>query len=102
VIRQEIFGRQGTGMAKLYKIEIDVFLDDRMRSRIIEAGREHYNSSDGAWEEERGQMVRITGERFVVDTRTAFLELAQAAFRTALPGIEPHRLRCSVENSHRP
>ena len=38
-----------TSMVRLYRIELDVFLDDRMRSRVIQAARELYNNSDGAW-----------------------------------------------------
>jgi hypothetical protein len=85
-------------MTKLYRIEIDVVLEDRMRSKVIQAAREHYKNSDGAWTEEDGQMVKITAEEFVADTKTAFLELTQAAFRTALPEIEPHAFRCGIEN----
>ena len=84
-------------MTKLYKIEIDVVLEDRMRSKVIRAAREHYKNSDGAWTEEDGQMLKITAEEFVADTKTAFLELTQAAFRTALPEIEPRAFRCHVE-----
>lgn len=85
-------------MAKLYRIEIDVVLEDRLRSKVIQAAREHYKNSDGAWTEEDGQMVKITAEEFVGDTKAAFLELTQAAFRTALPEIEPHAFRCGIEN----
>jgi hypothetical protein len=61
-------------MSKLYRIEIDVVLEDRMRSKVIQAASDHYKNSDGAWSEEDGQMVRIAAEEFVADTRTAFLE----------------------------
>lgn len=88
-----------TLMSNLYRIEIDVVLEDRMRSKVIHAAREHYENSDGAWTEEDGQMVRITAEEFVADTRTAFLELTEAAFRTALPGIEPQAFRCGIETA---
>jgi hypothetical protein len=91
-----------TLMSKLYRIEIDVVLEDRMRRKVIQAAREHYKNSDGAWTEEDGQMVRISAEEFVDDTRTAFLELTEAGFRTALPGIEPQAFRCGIENSIAP
>ena len=84
-------------MERLYRIEIDVFLDDRMRSKVIQAAREDYRNSDGAWTVEDGEKVRITAEEFVVDTKTAFLEIAESAFRTVLPDIEPHALRCGIE-----
>jgi hypothetical protein len=63
-------------MERLYGIEIDVFLDDRMRSKVIQAAREDYRNSDGVWTVEDGEKVRITAEEFVVDTKTAFLEIA--------------------------
>ena len=44
-------------------------------------------------------MVKIAAEEFVADTKTAFLELTQAAFRTALPEIEPHAFRCGIETA---
>ena len=87
-------------MVRLYTIELDVLLDDRMRSRVIQAAREElYNNSEGAWTEEGGQTVRITAEEFVADTKAAFLELAHSALRAALPEIEPHMFRCSIEKS---
>jgi hypothetical protein len=60
-------------MERLYRIEIDVFLDDRMRSKVIQAAREDYRNSAGVWTVEDGEKVRITAEEFVVDTKTAFL-----------------------------
>src|ERR1700760_4446420 len=88
----------GTNMAKLYRIEIEVLLDDRLRSKVIQAARKHYRSTDGAWTEQDGQMVKVTAEEFVIDTKTAFIELTEAAFRTALPDIEPYAFRCGIEN----
>jgi hypothetical protein len=84
-------------MERLYRIEIDVFLDDRMRSKVIQAAREDYRNSAGVWTVEDGEKVRITAEEFVVDTKTAFLEIAESVFRTVLPDIEPHALRCGIE-----
>ena len=84
-------------MERLYRIEIDVFLDDRMRSKVIQAAREDYRNSDGVWTVENGEKVRITAEEFVVDTKTAFLEIAESGFLTILPDIEPHCLRCGIE-----
>jgi hypothetical protein len=84
-------------MERLYRIEIDVFLDDRLRSKVIQAAREDYRNSDGVWAVEKGEKVKITAEEFVVDTKTAFLEIAESAFRTILPDIEPHALRCGIE-----
>jgi len=88
-------------MVRLYRIELDIFLDDRMRSRVIQAAREIYDNSEGAWTEEGGQTLRITAEEFVSDTKTAFLELTHSALRAALPEIEPHIFRCSIEDSRR-
>ena len=85
-------------MAKLYRIEIDVVLEDRLRSKVIQAAREPDENSDSAWAEEDGQMVRITAEEFVADSKTAFLELTQAAFRTAFPEIEPQLSDAVLKN----
>ena len=85
-------------MTKLYRIEISVFLNDGMRAKVIQAAREDYQNSGGAWIEEDGREVKIPVDEFVVDTKTAFLELVESAFRSALPGIEPHTFRCDVVN----
>jgi hypothetical protein len=45
---------------------------------------------------EDGKFVEISAEEFVVDTKTAFLELAESAFRCALPDIEPEAFSCGV------
>ena len=57
-------------MKRLYRIEIDVLLDYRMRSRVIQAARDDYRNSDGVWTLEDGEKARITAEEFVVDTKT--------------------------------
>ena len=85
-------------MMRLYRIEIDVFLNDRMRTKLIETARLNYEKSGGAWTEENGQRVKIPVDEIVGDTRTAFLELAESFFRTALPCVEPHAFRCGVVN----
>jgi hypothetical protein len=85
-------------MTKRYRIEINVFLNDGMRAKVIQAAREDYQNSGGAWTEENGRKVKIPVDEFVVDTKTAFLELAESAFRSALPGIEPHTFSCDVVN----
>ncbi len=48
-------------MKRLYRIEIDVFLDDRMRSKVIQAAREDYRNSDGVWTVENGEKVSNHG-----------------------------------------
>ena len=88
-----------TTMANLYRIEIDVFLEDWRRSKVIQAAREHYRNTSGAWTFDNGKKVKITPEEFVVDTKTAFLELAESGFRLALPDIEPHAFRCGIANT---
>jgi ligand-binding sensor domain-containing protein len=82
---------------RLYRIEIDVLLDDRMRSKVIQVARDDYRSSGGYWTEEDGEKVRITDEEFVVDTKTAFLQIVDSVFRKLLPEIEPQVLRCGIE-----
>lgn len=81
-------------MERLYRIEIDVLLDDRLRHRVIQAAREDYEKSEGYFTPEAGEDVRIPAEEFVVDTKTAFLEIAESGFRAVLPYMEPKALRC--------
>ena len=83
-------------MAKLYRIEIDVFVNNRIRTKVIEAARNDYRNGEGIWTVEGGQNVKIPVDEFVVDTKTAFLQLAESAFRSILPGIEPHAFSCGV------
>jgi len=83
-------------MMRLYRIEIDVFLDDRLRTKVIEIARADYEKSGGAWTEEDGQEVKVPVDEIVGDTKTAFLELAESLFRSALPCVEPHAFRCGV------
>jgi len=43
-------------MERLYRIEIDVLLDDRLRHKVIQAAREDYEKSDGYyWPAEEGE-----------------------------------------------
>ena len=84
-------------MERLYRIEIDVFLDDRLRSKVIQAARDNYQNGDAVFAVENGKMVKMSPEEFVVDTETAFLEIAESGFRTILPDIEPHCFSCGIE-----
>ena len=85
-------------MERLYRIEIDVLLDDRLRHKVIQAAREDYEKSEGYyWPAEEGERVRIPAEEFVVDTKTAFLEIAESGFRAVVPEIEPRAFRCGIE-----
>ena len=85
-------------MERLYRIEIDVLLDDRLRHKVIQAAREDYEKSDGYyWPAEEGEGIRIPAEEFVVDTKTAFLEIAESGFRVVVPEIEPRAFRCGIE-----
>jgi hypothetical protein len=84
-------------MERLYRIEIDILLEDRLRSKVIQAAREDYKKGDPVFAVEHGENVKMTAEEFVVDTKTAFLEIAESGFRTILPDIEPHCFRCGIE-----
>ena len=85
-------------MKRLYRIEIDVVLDDRLRHKVIQAAREDYEKSEGYyWPAEESEGVRIPAEEFVVDTKTAFLEIAESGFRAVVPEIEPRAFRCGIE-----
>jgi hypothetical protein len=86
-------------MERLYRIEIDVLLEDGLRSKVIQAAREDYRNGDPVLAVENGENVKMTAEEFVVDTKTAFLEIAESGFRTILPDIEPHCFRCGIEQS---
>jgi hypothetical protein len=83
-------------MSTVYRIEIDIRIDNRTRTKVIQAAREDYCKSPFAWTMVDGELVEISAEEFVVDTKTAFLELAESAFRSVLPDIEPDRFSCGL------
>jgi hypothetical protein len=83
-------------MSTVYRIEIDIRIDNRIRTKVIQTAREDYRKSPFAWTLEDGKPVEISAEEFVVDTKTAFLELAESAFRSVLPDIEPDRFSCGL------
>jgi hypothetical protein len=83
-------------MSTVYRIEIDIRIDNRTRTKVIQTAREDYRKSPFAWTLEDGKPVEIPAEEFVVDTKTAFLELAESAFRSLLPDIEPDRFSCGL------
>lgn len=63
-------------MSTVYRIEIDIRIDNRMRTKVIQTAREDYRKSPFACNVVDGELVEISAEEFVVDTKTAFLELA--------------------------
>lgn len=83
-------------MATLYRIEIDLVLEDEMENALVEAAREHYQAAQDAWTEESGRRVIIPSEEFVDGPESAFLELVESAFRGELPSIEPQAFRCGM------
>ena len=83
-------------MANLYRIEIDVVLEDEKKNAFVEAARKHYEAAGGAWTEKSGRRALIPSEQFVDDPESAFLELVESAFRAELSGIEPQAFRCWV------
>jgi len=83
-------------MSTVYRIEIDIRIDNRTRTKVIQTAREDYRKNPFAWSLEDGKFVEISAEEFVVDTKTAFLELAESAFRSLLPDIEPDRFTCGL------
>jgi hypothetical protein len=60
-------------MSTVYRIEIDVRINNRMRTKVIQTARENYRKSPFAWTLENGQFVEISAEEFVVDTKTVGL-----------------------------
>ncbi len=83
-------------MSTVYRIEIDIRIDNRTRTKVIQAAREDYRKNPFAWTLVDGKPVEISAEEFVVDTKTAFLELAESAFRSALPDVEPDAFSCGI------
>ena len=76
-------------MSTVYRIEIDIRIENRTRTKVIQTAGEDYRKSPFAWTLEDGKFMEISAEEFVIDTKTAFLELAESYFRSVLPGIEP-------------
>src|SRR4051794_17807943 len=97
-IASEVTWFQGLewNMSTVYRIEIDIRIDNRTRTKVILTAREDYRKSPFAWTLEDGKPVEISAEEFVVDTKTAVLELAESAFRSVLPDIESDRLSCGA------
>jgi hypothetical protein len=83
-------------MSTVYRIEIDIRIDNRTRPKVIQTARENYRKSPFASTVVDGKLVEISAEEFVVDTKTAFLELAESAFRSVLPDIEPDMFSCGL------
>jgi hypothetical protein len=83
-------------MSTVYRVEIDVRIDNRTRTKVIQTAREDYRKSPFAWTLVDGKLVGISADEFVVDTKAAFLELAESAFRSVLPDIEPDAFRCGI------
>ena len=71
-------------MSTVYRIEIDIRIDNRTRTKVIQTAREDYRKSPFAWSMDDDKLVEISAEEFVVDTKTAFLELAESAFRLSV------------------
>jgi hypothetical protein len=83
-------------MTFLYRIEIDVVLDDAMTDALVETAREHYQASEGAWTEESGTRRLIPKDEHINDPESAILELVESAFPEDLPGIEPRAFKCGI------
>jgi hypothetical protein len=81
-------------MKKLYRIEIDVLLDDASKRCLVEKARRQYDNGAGAWTVEAGIERIMSKEEFIDDCDAAILELLETALRSALPGLEPQALRC--------
>ena len=84
---------RGNVVATIYRIEIDVALDEGMTGVILEATRKSYQGCQDARTEEFGEQVMISPEDFIEDAESALLELVHSAFPD-LPGVEVHALKC--------
>jgi hypothetical protein len=56
-------------MSTVYRIEIDIRIDNRTRTKVIQTAREDYRKSPFAWTLEDGKPVEISAEEFVMSRR---------------------------------
>jgi hypothetical protein len=84
-------------MRALYKIEIDLFLDENMVAPVLERARKVYRATGGAIQENGRRDVIVSAEGFIEGPDDALLELLDESVRTGLPEVELCALRCKRE-----
>jgi hypothetical protein len=61
-------------MRALYKIEIDLFLDESMVGHVVERARKLYRGTGGAVQENEDRDVIVSAEGFIEEPDDALLE----------------------------
>jgi hypothetical protein len=84
-------------MRALYKIEIDLFLDESMVGYVLERARKLYRATGGAVQKNEDRDVIVSAEGFIEEPDDALLELLDESVRTGLPEVELCALRCKRE-----
>jgi hypothetical protein len=84
-------------MRALYKIEIDLFLDESMVDQVLKRAREVYRANGAAVQKNEGRDVIVSAERFIEGPDDALLELLDESVRKDLPEVELYALRCKRE-----
>ena len=77
-----------------YRIEIDLAVEDKDESTILEAAKRIYLSGTLAWAEEYGNRVPVSAEDFIPDIESALLELFDANLQSAVPNMDTVALKC--------
>ncbi len=77
-----------------YRIEIELVVEDKDESAILDAAKRQYLSGPQAWAEENGRRVLISAEDFIPDIESALLELVDANFQSTVPNVEPLAFGC--------
>ena len=67
-------------MSTVYRIEIDIRIENRTRTKVIQTATEDYRKSPFAWTLEDGKFVEISAEEFVIDTRQRLQNLPSRRF----------------------
>jgi hypothetical protein len=84
-------------MRALYKIEIDLLLDECMVGQVLERARNVYRDTGGAIQKNGGRDVIVSPEEFIEGPDDALLELVDESVRSGLPEVELCALRCKLE-----
>ncbi len=84
-------------MRTLYKIEIDLFLDESIVDQVLERARKVYMTTGSAVQKNDDRDVIVSAEGFIEGPDDALLELLDESIRTGLPEVELCALRCKRE-----
>ena len=87
-------------MRALYRIEIDLLLDERMATQVLERARKVYKATGSAVQKNGGRDVIVSAEGFIDGPDSALLELLDESVRSILPEVELCALRCKLRPQH--